>query len=402
MEHFITNKNGLSLYYIEEELPLTFFQIHLRGGSLYESKPGLSYIFSKILLKGPSDIPTDEFYNILESGGGDLEIDVGYHILSIKVVLKDDQEKILEKILRILNKARLDERILQWAKEETLTEIKEDMEDWQEEAIQHLRKSLFNGHPYGRTIYGEPENIDKIRLEDLIEWNRILMNKKNIVIAGAGPNSIDKFLKIIGNRIEILNNDETISVPSPPSPLTGKKRIERKWKRNESVVLMGFRGVPFNSPDRAPLDVLSGFLGGTILPGGWLHTELRNKGLAYFSHSLHQPGEVSGYFSLFATTRNSNIEKLESVMMEIVERVQKGEFNEEDIERGKEGALLSISLRNSHIPTKLEENSKYILLGLGDEYDKKLERSLINVNIEDVQRVVEKYFKSMRIVLLKP
>jgi zinc protease len=392
--------NGLSILYIRENLPNSYFQIHLRGGSLYETKPGLSYIYSKILLRGPKDVNPEEFYEIIESEGGDFDVDIGNHILSIKVTAPLN-DKICETILNLFRKPRIDEDTLKWAQEETINEIKEDMEDWQEEAIYHLRKALFGNHPYGRHIYGKSSDVKKINIFDLIEWKRKLLNPKNIVIAGAGPEPFEEFLACIGRRIDFKSE---VELPSPPKPphIRGEKRILRSWKRNESMVLVGFRGSTLDSEDRAPLDILSGFLGGTVLPGGWLHTELRNRGSSYFSHSIHHPGEVSGYFVLCAATRNSNIEEIEGIIMEIVERIKRGEFGEEDIERGKEGVLLSISLKNTHIQSKLEETAKNILLGLGYDYDRKFEESLKGVDVARVKEVVERYLNSMRVVVLKP
>ena len=83
------------------------------------------------------------------------------------------------------------------------------------------------------------------------------------------------------------------NLPGATSP--GSQTI--KMDKEEALLMMGFRTVSMNNPDRYPLNVLSGLMSGT---SGRLFTALRERSaLAYTMGSIQKLGTDTGFMLFF-------------------------------------------------------------------------------------------------------
>jgi len=375
------------------------------GGLITENKSnnGLSSLTAKMLLDGTKSRREPEIISAMESRGGKMGSFSGFNSFGLDLTaMKDDTDLALELIKDIMTNSVFAQDELYKEKLLTAAAIKDEDDDIFERGALLLRKMLFKDHPYGMRDIGEEESIKSITRDDLIRFYQSRCVPNNTVIAVSGDIDPEKIYK----KVEALFNDvqrRDVAKPSKNAPAavsSGSQTI--KMDKEESLLMLGFKTVTINDPDRYPLNLLSGLLSGT---SGRLFIALREKtGLAYTMDSVQKLGPDAGFIIFYAATTADKLGEVKKLLSDEISEIKEGHITDDELDAAKkelissQDVLMETNAANS-FQAALDE-----LYGLGYDNLYKFESETNKVTKYDIIRVANKYLnmKSCAEVVIQP
>lgn len=190
----------------------------------------------------------------------------------------------------------------QWGtiKREILTAIDSEGDSSANIAIKKFQESIFGKHPYRSPVYGTKNTVSKFTAEGLERSFNSMRENRPWVLGCVGSLSLDEAKRLVLDKLDNFapnsKRAEFLSekyIADQPRPL--KKSIKKV--REQTHIVMGYKGISWDDEDRANLDVLGAILGGS---GGRLFTKLRDQqGLAYVVTSLLSYGCHPGVFGVY-------------------------------------------------------------------------------------------------------
>ncbi|RKY14355.1 MAG: hypothetical protein DRP63_08605, partial [Planctomycetota bacterium] len=198
-----TLKNGGHFYRLTDaKASLVEVVVAFRGGAVAdpEGKSGLAYLISRTLLTcGAGNLSAAQVKRALDDLGGRLECDVARDYIVLRLyVLKEEFEKGLALLFAVIKTPHFESKMLEREKKAAVTIVKR----WFEHSENAARiTALATLSPTrGKPLYGRPEDIEKLKREDLLAWHRRFFVGANCVagIAGCADESmVERFEKML-------------------------------------------------------------------------------------------------------------------------------------------------------------------------------------------------------------
>ncbi|MCG3197951.1 MAG: putative zinc protease [bacterium] len=400
-------KNGLVVYLLPDPM---IPQIRLSGlihaGSLRETakESGLAGLTAEVLRLGGSTItPATEMNRLLEYAGADLEAGAqrDYVALSLRVLSKD-RDLGIRLLGEILLHPAFPEDKLNQRRAEALEELRRQNDDPSEITRREFRKLLFGDHPYGRDPLGAPETLLAFTREDLVRWHERWWRPNFTIFSVAGDFTRDEMLALLEKELGAWaksDHPETYPPVAPTANLGKRFFIEKDL--NQSTVRIGHLGVPRNSADKVPIEVLNFILGG----GGFssrLFNKVRNEsGYAYTAVSEFEESLLRGQFLAFLQTQTANTVKAAALAKEIIETVAKGDdLTEGEVALAKESKLNDFVFKFETPADVARQYAQLEYFGLPPDYLETYRERLAGVTLQDVRRVAREYLKPSELTIL--
>jgi len=262
-------------------------------------------------------------------------------------------------------------------------------------------------HNYGKSTIGSREDIEKVPIDRLAAFYRKYYQPDNAVLVIAGQFDPAKALALVSETVgKIPRPQRTLDQTYTVEPAQdGERYVELRRVGNGQEILMVYHAPAMAHPDSAPLQVLSGIMGGGggfggrgagggggasgRLPKALVDTKKALSASMSFQQ-LHDPG-----FVRISATLNGeqSLDEVRKIMLQTVDGVADDPPTKEEVERVKTRLLRGLEQRMS--------DSQQLGLGLstpiaqGDwrlmflDHDR-----LQTVTPEDVVRVARTYFKA--------
>ncbi|MDL2255199.1 insulinase family protein [Parabacteroides sp. OttesenSCG-928-K15] len=130
-----------------------------------------------------------------------------------------------------------------------------------------MLSNIFPGHPYARTVVGEPEHLKNPQLSKLIEFYNTWYVPENMVLILVGNVKASQVRGIIQDKFGRLPAKQ---VPQPETypdwNVKGRKVVSAKMSPYP-MVRLAFKGVPKGHPDEIPLEICMSILSNTSHTG---------------------------------------------------------------------------------------------------------------------------------------
>ncbi|MDP3730793.1 MAG: pitrilysin family protein [Candidatus Omnitrophota bacterium] len=391
-----TLANGLILLMRRDaKIPAVSITVAFSGGLIAENKGnnGISSLTAKMLLDGTRDRRESEIIGAIENRGGRINSFSGFNSLGLNLtVLKDDTDPALELIKDITTNSMFAQDELVKEKILSVASIKDEDDDIFERGALTLRRMLFNDHPYGMRDIGEEESLRAINRDDLIRFYQSRCIPNNTVIAISGEIDPEKVFK----KVETLFNDvqrrdlirPLKNVPQARSP--GSRAV--KMDKEQALLMMGFRTVAINNPDRYFLDVLSGLLSGT---SGRLFTALRLKsGLAYTMGSAQKLGVDTGFILFYIATTTDKLNEAKKLLLNELSAIKQGLITEDELGAAKKEIVSSQKITMETNAANAFQAALDELYGLGYDNLYKFENEINKITKYDIIEAGNKYLNT--------
>lgn len=400
--------NGLTvLVRSEPRLPLVSLRVFFRGGVLAETEKnnGLGNLLARMLLQGTAGRSARRIADEVEGKGGSIGSYSGHNSFGVSVsVLSDELKPGLDLLADVCLHPAFPPEEIEKERAVILSEIAAERD--QPETIAGLlaREAIFGSHPYRYRAVGTEAAVSRLGRADLEEWHRRYCCGRNGVLAVFGDVDPERAFALAEKAFAGLPAGEEAALAGRfprPAPLSSR-RVESKPGAVQAVLMVGFPGVDVKSPDRYPLEVLSGIFTGL---GSSLFMRVRDElGLAYYLGAYEILGLDPGAYIFYAGTVPGKTETALGEIRSEIRRVQEGGVTEEELKRNQDRLIgrREFSLQSNDglaFAAALDE-----LYGLGYDNYREYEGEIRKVNAADLQRVAREYLRSDRcaVVIVQP
>lgn len=412
MPEAIRSSSPNGIRYIHLERPYSHvFSIHLAalGGLRLELAPGqdasqnwgASHLMALTWAKGTSTKDARLLAKIIEGKAASLDGFSGRNTVGLQMTgLTRDWKELSRLFIEVLTDPAFSETEIQHSRRVTQDSIR-SIEDHSSQLCSKLfLETLFEKHPYGKTIYGDLHTVEQINSEKLKQLHRHWFRPERISIAVSGNISGDTLQAWLGEVESALNKSGAQRVQDPKitdeQDLKAPRWVEKNLGREQIHLITGGFGLKLNDEERFALRILQNILGGQ---SGRLFIELREKkSLAYTVAPITFEGIERGYAATYIACspgkKNEAVQGIQKVMEKLV---QKGPTTSE-LSRARELIVGQRSMELQSDSSLASHHGLELLYGLPNIESAELRKRLHRVTSQQVRDVCRKYFLEQAMV----
>jgi zinc protease len=367
-------------------------------------RPGLSEFMVRMLLRGTEGRSRQEILDEIEGRGGTISMNSGFDSFGCSiVVMKDDLEIALDILADLLMNPAFSPDEIERERQEILSQIRSQREDWLLEATVPMKVMLYREHPYSHTFTGTEESVQQMSRDDLVQYHTAYCVPNNMILGIVGDFDADAVRKAVLRTFERFEPGEA-PMPTWPDPYRSlsDSTVRLETEKPQAVMCLGFPGARVGSPDVYALEVLDAVLAGVDLPTGRLHSTLRGQQLVYVVHANHRWGQDPGFFMIYAATGPDKIDTVLTLIHAHIDSLQTHPIDSAELESAKSQWRVSLSLIDQTNVQKAYAMVAYELLGLGYRFGSTRIDEIERVTREDVQRVANTYLNRHVLALTVP
>ncbi|KKM12868.1 zinc protease [Clostridiales bacterium PH28_bin88] len=386
--------NGVRI--ITEEVPgvhSAAVGIWVRTGSRHEDESihGISHFLEHMLFKGTPKRSARRIAEELESVGGSLNaFTTKEYTCYYAKVLADHLDMAIDVLADMFFNSILDPKEIEKEKNVILEEIKM-YEDSPDEVVHDLfARTVWDGHPLGRTILGTTESVMELQRDKLVSYLEGSYTVENTVVAVAGKiKHLDVVEKLnpyfTGLKYHGRPGEELIS----PTPRSGVVMEEKDLEQVQ--ICLGTPGLSQQDKNIYVLHVLNNVLGGGL--SSRLFQEIREeRGLAYSVYSYQTAYADTGLFTVYAGTSPGNVQEVLELIVRELNNLKHQGITREELERSKQQLKGSLLLSMENVNNRMTRLGKTeVCFGRVITVDELLAR-INEVELDDVHNLARELF----------
>jgi len=388
--------NGLTILTLEDRTtPVVSFQIWVRVGSGDESRfTGLAHLFEHMMFRGSKNLPPEAHGRIISERGGRVN---AYTSRDVTVYFADMTSEHLPLLIELeaerLRNLDISEESLASEREVVLEERRMRTEDSAEgRAFEALLALTFQAHPYRVPTIGWRSDVEKVGVEDCLDFFRTFYAANNLVVSIAGDFEADEAIALIERHMGSLDPAEAI----PRNPTTepeqdGERRSTIYFEVRGPLLAIAWHAPPTGHADAEALDVAS-----EILSSGRTSRLYRrlvyDQPKALFASGAYWELHRAGVFYAMAGVRpGESVEEVEELFLDEIAKLRRAPVEAQELEKAKRSLEVALvdGLDTSHaLASRIAQD--YTNLGRIRSLDERL-GAIRAVTAEDVQRVARTY-----------
>lgn len=398
-------ENGITvLAYHNPEAESVVIEGYVIAGALVEGRErsGLANFVAELLLRGTGERDFDQIYEELESVGASLFFGGGRHLTDFAGnCLVEDLESLLALLSASLRQPIFPEEQIEAVRGEILTGLQIRANDTGQMASLTFRESLYQDHPYGQSVDGYVETVNRIQRDDLVDFHEAYYGPKGMVITVVGgiepEDVVAKINAVFGDW-----EKSQVSMPKAPSRERPTSTIRKQVimpKKSQSDIVVGWPGPLRSAPDYLDASMANTILGVFGMMGRLGQKVREEQGLAYYAYSRLHGGLGPSPWYISTGVDPDNVElALESIFQE-VNRMRSEPIPEEELadsQAYRQGSLpvgLETSAGLAGVITDIE------LYDLGLDYLQQLPAKIESITSQSVQMAAEKYLNTEQVVI---
>jgi zinc protease len=261
--------------------------------------------------------------------------------------------------------------------------------------LEAFQNSFFKNHPYGQqSLIGSVDHLKNPQLSKMIDFYQTYYVANNMSLVLVGNFDVEQVKPIIEEKFSRLKTREQ---PEPAifaeEPFKGREFVSGRYSPIK-LGLLGFRSVPKLHPDKLKLEVANGIMSNTSSSGLLDQLMLDNKLMA--AQLIDMPYLDHGATILLFVPKilGQSTAKAEGLVMQQIEKLKKGEFDEQMVEAIKKEKYreFQLSLENYNQRGMLFADA--FLSGEDLEELFNYPARIMDITREDIIEVANKYYGS--------
>lgn len=396
--------NGLKVIVAQKPgLPIFQAILAIKSGALYEQKPGVANLTARLLDKGTLNRSAQEIADEIEGLGGSLNINANHYTLQASVsLLSDYADKGLEILSDVVLHPTFPEEEVEKQKHQIISEIHQRKSDPDNVVAERFQKEVYQGHPLGRPVEGEPEEVQTLTRQDVLDFFHKYF-KPNISVLVVVTDLPPKTVFELAEKYFSGWEPGEVNYPEiPPVKKTqGKRAVVIHMDVNQAFVALGFIGLKRSDPDYNKVRLMNYILGGGGFASRFFRKVRNEMGYAYSVYSYFMPGvKYPGYYLAGVQTKLESANDAITLMLDLIRGMQEKGATEKELEDAKgyyEGSIPRQTETYSQIARALLNAEIY---GLPDFYWLKDVEVILSTSLEEVQAMARKYLQPDDYVLV--
>jgi zinc protease len=181
------------------------------------------------------------------------------------------------------------------------------------------------------------------------------------------------------------------------SEIGAPKRVTETRDKKQAVVVIGFPGTTFFSPDRYALELLQEACSDL---GSRLFLRVREKlGLAYYVGAQHMAGLAPGYFAFYCGTEPGKAAQVEAELLREAGLLRAEGLSEEELKRAKAKVIGQRKIARQELGSLATNTALDELYGLGYAHFEAEDRKIEAVTLAEVRAAAEKHLQAQTAVI---
>jgi predicted Zn-dependent peptidase len=400
-----TAPNGLVV--LSEKLPVVrsaAVGIYVRTASAHErpAQLGISHLLEHMVFKGTERRSARELALELEVRGGALDAFTGRDYTSYQAhVLDADLPLAVEILTDLVRRPLLRQADLESERNVVLEEIN-GVADTPDDLVFELHaRALWPDHPYGYSILGTRESLERLSSDDLRALHRAGYYRGNCVIAAAGNVNHDQLLTVLEREgwFEGGTREVPRSAITPAPAVRGGNCIEHRDTAQTHIVF-GTDTFPLRDPRRFPLAILTNVFGGGM--SSRLFQRVREElGLAYAIFAYKNFYQGSGQLGVYVGTQVSTADQAVAAIRDEYSRLAREGLPLAELTNGKQQLKGQIMLSLESPGARMARLAGFVLY---DDRYRPLDQMLAEIDgitSDDVAAVASQFFAPERQTVLR-
>tara|TARA_B100000963_G_C22597297_1_gene658486 strand:+ start:384 stop:1667 length:1284 start_codon:yes stop_codon:yes gene_type:complete len=399
----LQTNSGISFWFVKDSsIPIVSVSFSFRGGSFMESqdKQGLSNLMTSLLDEGTRDLSAREFKKAMKINGMKLsvssqkdKIDGSFQVISSQI------SEGFNLFYESLNHPRFEDKEINKVKNQIISSLKIDQSDIPTIASNLFNENFFGDHSFARNTKGTIESIKKINRNDLVNFHKKAFQKSNLIIGVSGNIGKEEIKKKIDLVFSDMENTYEIPKIKRFTSLAQGDKIH-KISTPQTSVFFGHPGFERNNDNFFELRIANYILGG----GGFqsrLYKNIREKrGLVYSIYTYLLSYETDGILVGGFQTRNESVNKTIKAVKREFDSMRKKGISKEEFENAKDyfNGSFTRNFTSTISIAKLLQVVQYFKLG--EDYFKKREEIINNLELEKVNKIVSDIFKGNKLFFM--
>ncbi|RPI24736.1 MAG: insulinase family protein [Acidobacteria bacterium] len=408
-EHQLSN--GLKvILYRDNRIPLAHVSLHYRVGSSYERRglSGLAHLFEHLMFEGSENVGKNEHGRLLDAAGGTWNAStskdrtnyyatVPSNYLDLALWLEADRMRSLRITAENFENQR-----------QTVIEEKKQSYDNRPYGKAQLRfdELAYDNWAYGHPVIGSVEDLEKMTLEQAVDFHRQFYGPGNATLVVAGDirpaevlARIEEYFGPIANRTSSFTPDLT-----EPEQQQEKKEIQRDVLAALPAIMLGFHMPEYGSRDYYALSMLSLIL--TQGESSRLYCKMiydNNWVTSVYSGPNQYRG--AGLFTVWCQLQDGHpLEEIHSQLLEELWKAGGERVSEPELEKSRNNIGHAFTARLTRVSQIGESLANYqVFLDDPGLINTELERFL-EISTEDIRAVAERVFRpeNQTAILVRP
>ena len=373
----------------DPSLPLVYVTAAFRGGSTQDPdlKSGATEMTGLLMLRGTKTKTKQQIDLSLDQLGGSIEFDTRAEFIAFRGrVLAENLGPYLSLLSEILTSPSFRQQELEKLKKEQISQLLQELNE--DRSLVRLRfdETFFKGHPYSKPNSGKIKDIQNLQASDLQHQFQKLISAPRMVLLSAGSaqkKDFDGFLAELNSKLpQELPLQPIAEFQGGPS----KPRIVvfDKPERTQTQVMIGQKGVSFQTPDLDALQLANHAFGG----GGFqarLMVELRVKrGWTYGAGSGFKIGSKPHSWRVSFFPKNADTPAAVSEALKMIGDLKKNGITEAEFDASKKSIVNSAGFSYNTPSKRLENRLTEVIFGLPEGYFKGFANRISALTREEV------------------
>jgi zinc protease len=390
----VKSARGITAWLVEDRTaPVIHMAFAFRPGALRDpaGKEGLTNLMTTLLDEGAGDLDSLAFQRKMEDYAMTWRMNAGRDTVQGSVrTLARHKNEVFKLVGMALSKPRFDDEPIERARAQILAFLRRELKDPNTIAYRTWLKGMYPDHPYGRTVDGTPETVEKLTKDDLKAIHRAAFGRDNLVVGVIGDISAEELAKLLDEAFGDLPEKAGPAAIAEVQPkATGAVEVQR-MSIPQSVVMFGHGALKREDPEYYAAIVMNHILGGGTFSSR-LYLEVREKrGLAYSVYSYLNPFEKGPLYMGQVSTENARVKESIDIIRAEWKRMAEGEVSEEEVTQAKTYLTGSYALRFASASdiSRMLVNTQ--IDGNGTDYFAKRNDYINAVTLADVKRIAKR------------
>lgn len=398
LRHDVTSytlPGGARLHVVaRHEVPVVSLRAALMGGLLCEREEtaGLSSFLAGMWLRGTRAHASADFARRVESLAADIDGFSGRSSMGLTLdATRECWLPTLDLFAEALLSPAFSEVEIERERAETLAAIARREDRLGARVFELFARTHYRTHPYRLPIPGTAETVTRIDAEALRAHHGRIVRPDGLHLALVGDVEPDAAAAEVARRLASLDAaGEPFAIPPPEAPVTSVRVAEEVKDRAQAHLVVGFRGLDVNDPDRFALEVIAQVLGGQ---GGRLFLDLRDRrGLAYAVSAVNVEGFAPGFFALYIATSPEKQDEARTGLLDHLRRLLDDPPDDRELDRARRYLVGTFGIGRQRASNRALHVALDALYGLGPADDCDHPERIAAVTREEVLRVARRVF----------
>ncbi len=320
---------------------MTVVDVWVKAGARVEPQHwgGIAHFLEHMIFKGSQKILPGDFDQIIEHNGGITNAFTSHDYAHFFLTVADNRlTQTLPYLGEILLQAAIPDGEFIRERDVILEEMRSSYDDPDWVCFQSLCETLYQHHPYGRSILGHETQLRQYSAHELRCFHRTHYQPQNITVVVVGNVEQQTALSLVENSF----SEFSLPWECPPQkitsepPLTAIRRNHIYFPRmTQGRLLMGWVGPGINQLQQGlGLDLLSVILGGGRTSR--LVQELReDKQLVMDVESSFSLQQDSSLFTIGAWLNPQHLSEVEAIICDRLQQLQQQPVTEVELNKAK-------------------------------------------------------------------